>query len=166
MTGEVRWEVISTFGCRRSPSVIHKMENRRLMSTAWRQANPRVSWLHYLMPIACDGARKAGDFRCLHQRKTRKQGNKEKPHHSNHFQLNCLLSSQSNPLGAFLFTCFLLSWEQCSTFIPALGESFLLNNNQCFLQSLLSQPHIQHPQVPRALGDNYRLSHQWIASRQ
>ena len=133
------------------------MENRRLMSTAWRQTNPRVSWLHYLMLIACDGARKAGDRRCLHQRKTSKQG---KPSPQQPFPTKLLVIFTKQPSWCLFIYMFPVILRAVHHVLSVLGESFFLNNNQCFLQSLLSQPHIQHPQVPRALGDIYQLSHQ------
>lgn len=114
---------MSTFGCWRSSSTIHRRENRRLMSTALRPASLWVCWLHYFMLIAHNGARKAGDFRDLNQRKT--SNTSENPHHSNHFRLNSLLSSQSNPPGAiYLYLCchpennVLLSISSWGTMFP------------------------------------------------
>lgn len=109
----------------------HRRENRRLMSAALRPARLWVCWLHYFMSIACNGARKAGDFRDLNQQKT--SNTNENPHHSNHFRLNCLLSSQSNPpCVVYLYLCcypennaplFISSWgtifpKQQSVFPP------------------------------------------------
>ena len=74
------------------------------MPTALRPASLWVCWLHYFLLTACNGERKAGDFRDLNQRKT--SNTKENPHHSNNFWLNCMLLSQSNPPGAvYLYLC-------------------------------------------------------------
>lgn len=136
----------------------HRRENRRLMSAALRPARLWVCWLHYFMSIAVMEQERQETLEISISRNKQHQW---KPHHSNHFRLNCLLSSQSNPpCVVYLYLCCYPE-NNAPLFISS-GEPFFLNSNQCFPQS---QHQIQHPQVPRALGDTHPSSHQRIISR-